>query len=223
MPGQFAASCGTPGPTTQPGARPTPPGQHRHATPQPRRPASDTGGPLGGWPPPGARCAARATRDRLPGRRAPHRTAPARRCHASARRQGGPCGRWVRTPEPTQPTIMPGPHTRPAGAGQDARPRNRPDREVLYARQPIPRQAEDSTESAIYRRVGLDRITPRDGGCPRRADSGVVPDRAGAGNGRRPGPAVPASAQPWCQTRSRPTAMSAVPDPPEVAVRPARR
>jgi hypothetical protein len=36
-----------------------------------------------------------------------------------------------------------------AGAGQDARPRNRPDREVLYARQPIPRQAEDSTESPI--------------------------------------------------------------------------
>jgi hypothetical protein len=35
---------------------------HRHATPQPRRPASDTGGPLGGGPPPGACCAARATR-----------------------------------------------------------------------------------------------------------------------------------------------------------------
>jgi len=39
-------------------------------------------------------------------------------------------------------------------------------------------------------------------------DPGVVPDRAGAGNGRRPRPVVPASAQPWYQARSRPTAMS---------------
>ena len=51
-------------------------------------------------------------------------------------------------------------------------------------------------------------------------DPRVVPDRAGAGNGRRPGPAVPASAQPWCQARSRPATMSGAPDPHEVAVLP---
>ena len=106
MPGQFAASCGTPGQTARPGAATDPPGQHRHATPQPRRPASDTGGPLGGWPPPGARCAARATRSSSwPEGAAPPRPGDAMLLQATKRPL-----RRVRTPEPTQPTIMPGPH-----------------------------------------------------------------------------------------------------------------
>ena len=80
-------------------------------------------------------------------RGAPHRGAPAMRrcCTATKRAVQRARGEDAWT---NPAAIMPGPHA-PVLARHDARPCNRPKRKVLYARQPTPWQAEDSTESAI--------------------------------------------------------------------------